>query len=112
MNKEQIVRILKSVSVLFVMFASAYLIYKVTVYFGQGIASRYPGKSCAEYNRFILNDLNEEDLKTLMDIQVMYKIPSGALWNKIFTNYMRVICVVRFKRIGRYTRFLSNYRSV
>lgn len=63
MNKEQIVRILKSVCVLLVMFASAYLIYKVTVYFGQGIASRYPGKSCAEYNRFILNDLNEEDLK-------------------------------------------------
>ena len=93
MNKEQIVRILKSVCVLLVMFASAYLIYKVTVYFGQGIASRYPGKSCAEYNRFISNNLNEEDLKTLMDIQVMYRIPSGALWNKIFTNYMRVIYV-------------------
>ena len=74
MNKEQIVRILKSVCVLLVMFASAYLIYKVTVYFGQGIASRYPGKSCAEYNRFISNNLNEEDLKTLMDIQVMYRI--------------------------------------
>lgn len=59
MNKEQIVRILKSVCVLLVMFAQAYLIYKVTVYFGQGIVSRYPGKSCAEYNRFILNDFNE-----------------------------------------------------
>lgn len=93
MNKEQIVRILKSVCVLLVMFASAYLIYKVTVYFGQGIVSRYPGKSCAEYNRFILNDFNEEDLKTLMDIQVMYRIPSGALWNNLFTNYMRVIYV-------------------
>lgn len=46
-----------------------------------------------KYNRFISNNLNEEDLKTLMDIQVMYRIPSGALWNKIFTNYMRVIYV-------------------
>ncbi len=93
MNKEQIVRILKSVCVLLVMFASAYLIYKVTVYFGQGIASRYPGKSCAEYNRFVSNNLNEEDLKTLVDIQMMYRIPFGALWNKIFINYMRVIYV-------------------
>lgn len=93
MNKEQIVRILKSVCILLVMFASAYLIYKVTVYFGQGIVSRYPGKSCAEYNRFVSNNLNEEDLKRLMDIQVMYRIPSGAIWNKIFTNYMRVIYV-------------------
>lgn len=93
MNKEQIVRILKSVCVLLVMFASAYLIYKVTVYFGQGIASRYPGKSCAEYNRFVSNNLNKEDLKTLVDIQIMYRIPSGALWNKIFINYMRIIYV-------------------
>ena len=109
MNKEQIVRILKSVCVLLVMFASAYLIYKVTVYFGQGIASRYPGKSCAEYNRFILNDLNEEDLKTLMDIKVMYRIPSGALWNKIFTNYMRVIPTIEVFEFSNLYEIVYSY---